>query len=330
MVNEESGTGIDRTSIPSPMRGRDPRLLSGMVWLALGFVAGTMVPFFGVVMTAYGMREMVEAQGNKGFLLAAAVAAIIAVGSAVAVPAYAAMVAMTFASVAGTVWLMRTHRANVTGVSVLVVLLTLMNLGVEAGFAMMAGTTVSEVYQSMFGAMSDGVVEAAGGGVQAELMARQLEPLFMAIWPFVYVVSSVSDVLAAAIGSFLMGARTTGVARMPVIARFDMPLWPVAVLALSVLGLGASAAGFPGSQAVLTVSATVLLSVRIIFALQGFGVVLHLMGRWRLGCFGRTALTVLSIWLETMFFFVSIVGLIDVWANFRKLDRGSSHAQANS
>ena len=135
MVNEGNDTGIDRVTPTGAMRGRSPRMLSGMVWMALGIVAGFMVPFFGVVMTGYGMREMVEASG---------------------------------------------------------------------------------------------------------------------------------------------------------------------------------------------------LSVRIIFALQGFGVVLSLMGRYRLGCFGRTALTVLSIWLETMFFLVSIVGLVDVWANFRKLERSSSRNRAHS
>ena len=276
MVNEESGTGIDRTSIPSPMRGRDPRLLSGMVWLALGFVAGTMVPFFGVVMTAYGMREMVEAQGNKGFLLAAAVAAIVAVGSAVAAPAYAAMVATgTFASVAGTVWLMRTHRANVTGVSVLVVLLTLMNLGVEAGFAMMAGTTVSEVYQSMFGAMSDGVVGPPAAEFRLSLwlasssrclrrsgLSCTLSPLYL-----MFSLQPSARSLWVRAPLVWRGCRSLLVSTCPCGL---LPSWRYLCL-----DSGASAAGFPGTQAVLTVSATVLLSVRIIFALQGFGVVLH-------------------------------------------------------
>lgn len=330
MVNEGNDTGIDRVTPTGAMRGRSPRMLSGMVWMALGIVAGFMVPFFGVVMMGYGMREMVEASGTKGFLIAALEAAIIAAGASFSNQTYAAMVAISFVAVAGTVWLMRAQRATVGGVSVLVAVVTLLNIGVEMSFAMMAGTTVSEVYQGMFTAMTDGALQAAGGGIQAELMVQQLEPVFMAIWPFVYVVSSLSDVLAASIGSFLMGARTSGMAKMPLLASFDMPLWPVAALALSVLGLGVSAAGFPGSQLVLTVSATALLSVRIIFALQGFGVVLSLMGRYRLGCFGRTALTVLSIWLETMFFLVSIVGLVDVWANFRKLERSSSRNRAHS
>ena len=81
MVNEGNDTGIDRVTPTGAMHGRSPSMLSGMVWMALGIVAGFMVPFFGVVMMGYGMREMVEASGTKGFLIAALEAAIIAVGA---------------------------------------------------------------------------------------------------------------------------------------------------------------------------------------------------------------------------------------------------------
>ena len=117
--------------------------------------------------------------------------------------------------------------------------------------------------------------------------------------------------------------------RVPQISLFDAPLWAVGVLALSVLGMGASFAAVPESQVLRTVSVTLFLAVRIIFLIQGLGVILGLLGRWRIGCFGRFAVIMVATWLEVMFV-VSIIGLIDVWANFRKLPRDGSHNEAHT
>ena len=105
-------------------------------------------------------------------------------------------------------------------------------------------------------------------------------------------------------------------------------MWSVAVLAVSIVCVGASFTGFPEAQIVRTASVTAIMSVRIIFACQGFGVLSALMARRRFGCVTRFICILLVFWSEMMFFAMSIVGLIDVWANFRNLERDGSHAQA--
>ena len=98
-------------------------------------------------------------------------------------------------------------------------------------------------------------------------------------------------------------------------------MWCVGALALCILGLGVSFAGIPQAQLVRTVCATVLCSLRVVFVLQGFSVVSALETKRRMGCLTRFLITVLTVWLETMFFAMCIVGLIDIWANFRGLAR---------
>ena len=71
------------------------------------------------------------------------------------------------------------------------------------------------------------------------------------------------------------------------------------------------------------------MSVRYIFTIQGLAVVLALLARWRTGCFLRVVVIMFAISLETMFV-LSIIGLIDVWANFRKLPRDGAHAGAQA
>lgn len=314
--------GGPQTDLTSRVLGRPPKEMSGALWFALGSFASFVIPFFGVVMMGYGARELLEARGSRGFLFAVAEGIVITAVALFANSGMGMLLVGEVLCVLGVVWCMRNHAATLAGICAVVVATALVNIGIEAAVATAAGSSLSQVVDGLLAYMVSVAQDAAGTGVQAELIVRQIAPVLKALWPFTYVASAGMDALAAGIGSYLMYVRTSGIPRVPAIAAFDMPMWPVGVLIASILGLSASLSGFPGAEVLLSVSVTALMSVRFIFAIQGFAVVLTFANRFRFGCLGRTLLLVLSIWLETMFFIVSIVGLIDVWANFRKLTRG--------
>ena len=314
--------GGPQTDLTSRVLGRPPKEMSGALWFALGSFASFVIPFFGVVMMGYGARELLEARGPRGFLFAVAEGIVITAVALFANSGMGMLLVGEVLCVLGVVWCMRNHAATLAGICAVIVATALVNIGIEAAVATAAGSSLSQVVDGLLAYMVSVAQDAAGTGIQAELIVRQIAPVLKALWPFTYVASAGMDALAAGIGSYLMYVRTSGIPRVPAIVAFDMPMWPVGVLIASILGLSASLSSFPGAEVLLSVSVTALMSVRFIFAIQGFAVVLTLANRFRFGCLGRTLLLVLSIWLETMFFIVSIVGLIDVWANFRKLTRG--------
>lgn len=318
--------GGPQTDLTSRVLGRPPKEMSGALWFALGSFASFVIPFFGVVMMGYGARELLEARGPRGFLFAVAEGIVITAVALFANSGMGMLLAGEVLCVLGVVWCMRNHAATLAGICAVIVATALVNIGIEAAVATAAGSSLSQVVDGLLAYMVSVAQDAAGTGIQAELIVRQIAPVLKALWPFTYVASAGMDALAAGIGSYLMYVRTSGIPRVPAIAAFDMPMWPVGVLIASILGLSASLSGFPGAEVLLSASVTALMSVRFIFAIQGFAVVLTFANRFRFGCLGRTLLLVLSIWLETMFFIVSIVGLIDVWANFRKLTRGSQES----
>lgn len=318
--------GGPQTDLTSRVLGRPPKEMSGALWFALGSFASFVIPFFGVVMMGYGARELLEARGPRGFLFAVAEGIVITAVALFANSGMGMLLVGEVLCVLGVVWCMRNHAATLAGICAVIVATALVNIGIEAAVATAAGSSLSQVVDGLLAYMVSVAQDAAGTGIQAELIVRQIAPVLKALWPFTYVASAGMDALAAGIGSYLMYVRTSGIPRVPAIAAFDMPMWPVGVLIASILGLSASLSGFPGAEVLLSASVTVLMSVRFIFAIQGFAVVLTFANRFRFGCLGRTLLLVLSIWLETMFFIVSIVGLIDVWANFRKLTRGSQES----
>lgn len=318
--------GGPQTDLTSRVLGRPPKEMSGALWFALGSFASFVIPFFGVVMMGYGARELLEARGPRGFLFAVAEGIVITAVALFANSGMGMLLVGEVLCVLGVVWCMRNHAATLAGICAVIVATALVNIGIEAAVATAVGSSLSQVVDGLLAYMVSVAQDAAGTGIQAELIVRQIAPVFKALWPFTYVASAGMDALAAGIGSYLMYVRTSGIPRVPAIAAFDMPMWPVGVLIASILGLSASLSGFPGAEVLLSASVTALMSVRFIFAIQGFAVVLTFANRFRFGCLGRTLLLVLSIWLETMFFIVSIVGLIDVWANFRKLTRGSQES----
>lgn len=318
--------GGPQTDLTSRVLGRPPKEMSGALWFALGSFASFVIPFFGVVMMGYGARELLEARGPRGFLFAVAEGIVITAVALFANSGMGMLLVGEVLCVLGVVWCMRNHAATLAGICAVIVATALVNIGIEAAVATAAGSSLSQVVDGLLAYMVSVAQAAAGTGIQAELIVRQIAPVLKALWPFTYVASAGMDALAAGIGSYLMYVRTRGIPRVPAIAAFDMPMWPVGVLIASILGLSASLSGFPGAEVLLSASVTALMSVRFIFAIQGFAVVLTFANRFRFGCLGRTLLLVLSIWLETMFFIVSIVGLIDVWANFRKLTRGSQES----
>lgn len=310
-----------------PSRGPRPaNMVGSAAFMLVGAFAATVMPVLGVALMGYGARGMYEAGGTKGFALAALVGAAAVAGMVAFEPLLATGTLSGVLAALGAVWCMRRRAATTLGVSLVIVACAGVSLGVDAFLLTQAGaSSVSAEYTAL-------IMETArvtlGQGIEADMVLRQAEPVFQAIWPVLYVVSATMNVLSAAIGSHLMAARAYGDSRMPSIARYDAPLWAVGVLAVSVAGLGVSFSPVPYAEVLRTVCATALLSVRMIFTLQGFGVVLCRLNARRAGCFFRVVLLTLLIQLEATLFVVSVVGLIDVWANFRKLPRTGSHARA--
>ena len=67
-----------------------------------------------------------------------------------------------------------------------------------------------------------------------------------------------------------------------------------------------------------------LLVARVILALDGFGVIAWLIARMGIGRIGTAIALAVAVNIELSLPVVSGIGLIDFWANFRRLARGSS------
>ena len=110
---------------------------------------------------------------------------------------------------------------------------------------------------------------------------------------------------------------------MPKLRDFDLPLWVVAVFVVAVCGLAVATSVSLGlTQLLLMVSLNVIMGLRFAFMIQGLALISAFMRKRELRQFTRVLTFVAAFYLEAQFFVMSIVGLVDVWANFRHLPRG--------
>ena len=108
-------------------------------------------------------------------------------------------------------------------------------------------------------------------------------------------------------------------------ARLIYALWLVAALRLMLpFELYPSQVSVMNAapDAVLMVSANLVMALRFALLAQGMGVLSWFLEEKNVGALGRTLAAVAGLYLEAQFIVVSIVGLVDVWANFRHLVRG--------
>lgn len=329
-------TGTDL--VPATTRPNGSR--SGLLWY-VGVAASVAImaryPMLGLPCLAMGLRTQVERFGLKGFGcsigIACGVLAAWCLAFGLESMVYAATLTGVCIAVSGLMW---KRRASVLSISLVVAACAAVSMGIDAVSLARAGYGLAEAMCAM---LAEAARAYTGGGIEAELALTALEPVFESIWPIVYVTTALMNVGVAGLGSMLGGISPVrpGSRLSPADARghipqpssFDAPLWAVGLLALAVLGIAVSTLSFPYVGIVRTASWTLLLSVRYIFTIQGLAVVLALLVRWRTGCFLRVVVIMIAISLETMFV-LSIIGLVDVWANFRKLPRDGAHTEAKA
>ncbi len=304
--------------------------------IALSVVVMAWHSMLGAVCLAMGIRTQAERFGGRGLGAGLVIVMLVLAGwtmtSGIDTTLFAVPLVFVSIAIAASMW---KRRASVFVVSLIVAIASASSMAIDSYVAAQQGMSLAEATCSLLMSIMQASV---GTGIEAQLTLSAVEPIFETIWPIIYVTSALLDVALAGAGSAFAAARPVGTQllapsaqhdrRSFQLARFDAPLWAVGLLAASVLGIGVSFADIPEVQMVRTISVTLLLSVRYIFMLQGFGVALGLMERARFGCFARAVVIMVAAWLETMFF-LSIVGLVDVWANFRQLPRNGQPQEAS-
>jgi len=287
--------------------------------VVLGTVLCPVVAFVGVPIAAAGIAGLVY-RGRTALAVGAAVAGVAATGAfSVSNVAYAAPV-LTVVILA--VLLLRTWSLQPVA-AILVAVLALAGVAADALYALSRGTTLLASVSKQSHAVVAEMGKAMGNSASSSALAGldEAAKFVESAWPSTYFQSAVF-ISALVVVSIVWAAR-----------RVDNPLdvGSVSTLDLSphilwafVVGLfllAVSYLSFAASGLVGVVGLNLVLCARTLFFLQGFGVVAGVLDRSGVRFGGRILALAGLILLDAFTLFVSFIGLLDFWVNFRRVPR---------
>lgn len=330
--------GTGRSELPSEKRGIVPgtapqggrqglSLPAGIALCALGgMVATSTFSLLGPVFLAYGY--LVVARGGDGKVRAlgalAAVATAVVLSFSLGASAVVSSVVSCLVAIIACEALLAGRLTPGLG-CVVVGAAAVCSIGADSIIASAQGTTIKETVMEALD-----VIESSldGSTIAVGTVMSAIKAAMSVLWPFSYVLASFGSYLFATIGMGMATGR--GTEEGPVVPRlvtYDLPLWVVGALVVSAAGLavGITVEGaLP--HAVLVVSANLIMALRLAFAAQGLAVLVWLLDSKGLSPLVKGLVGALALYLEVQFVVMTIVGLVDVWANFRHLPRGAEAA----
>lgn len=203
---------------------------------------------------------------------------------------------------------------------VIVALAAAAQIGVAIVAAKMANTSVGDSFIGVLAANPQ-LLESAGLDADVRSLVEWAVRTF---WPAAFSTTALIEFLCAYAGCGLAARRLRDrKVEWPDFGLYDLPLWVVAVFVASLAGCAAwythqEATG----NALLMVSGNVLLTVRYALAAQGLAVLAWQTRNRRVPTPTAVVVILVAMYLEAQFIVMSVVGLLDIWGNFRHLSRG--------
>lgn len=323
-----SGGGIVPFGTPTGEKPTEKRLVlsvtSGLFFCALGgAVAAAGFSLLAPAFVAYGLVSCAVCGGLREKVLAAVAALVPAVALSLSDGAsvVAASVVVCLVGLVSAGLLVREEMTPGVG-CVVVALAAAAQLGAESLVALSQGTTLAAGVESLF----DAYLQQLGGISSLELAAQvsSIKALLSVLWPAAYVLSALGAFLVAHVGVWLAAGRAGEKApKLPKMVDYDLPLWVVAVFVLAAAALAVTlTVPAASSQVVLMVAANVVVAVRFALAAQGLAVLTWFVREKHFRPLTACLLGMAALYLEVQFFVLTVVGLVDVWTNFRHLQRG--------
>lgn len=308
-------------------QGDSRNLVTALLWAGLGSVAVTGLSVIGVAMVAYGV-SFAQVNGlsrPRKALVAVACAVGLALGllwvQGAAAVLVKGVVDCVLAWVVGS--LAAGRRATVTTDYAVAAVACMAYIAIDFGFAALAGLDGAAVLTQAISSAVDEAASTYGLDVAAQL--RSFSWLLGLLWPFGYFVLAGMNVLAGHYGGFLARGPSAGTAPWRPVA-FDSPSWSVVALIVGVALFAFGGVFGAGAQVAQAIGLTCVLAVRFVFLMDGYAVLTWWFNRHGVGCLLRTLMLVVAIDLEVTFFVVSLLGLVDFWADFRRMRAGDGRS----
>jgi hypothetical protein len=296
-------------------------IVKALLWTVFGGVASVFSQIIGGAMIGYGLAFANGFCEKKSvwfrYVLAALAGSVLAcLYDQQSVTGYL-VGAVTVATASFVAYRVMNGKGTLTSAYIAGTVSTLLLMAIDFVPVMLQGTTPLAAVSGTYDSIMAAVQQTADISSLAAL--GQMKTLVLNLWPLTYAALGFSSVVGAHLGA-RMGVQPDSKLRQSAwqITSFKAPRWSVVALVASG-SLLALSFGLSGSvqDVFRIVGLNALMLVRFIFAFQGYSILVWFLQKFRIGCILRVVILFAAIDLEMSFFVLSVVGLIDVWANFR-------------
>lgn len=204
----------------------------------------------------------------------------------------------------------------------MVAIVAAMQGGADSISLFMAGTNIYDWYLQSLNAMADTYSQTLGLASAQSAALKENIQIVAGSLPALYVLQAAVNVFIA-LGIVWSFRRLT---KRPLgwtaFSMIDLPIWTVAPLIAAALCYAVSnAPGAPYAHGLLLAAVNLLLIGMLFSVVQGMAACKGIMNRIGLSCTAQVLVTLIGFVVGVAILVVPIVGLIDYWANFRKLTR---------
>lgn len=325
LADAHSPGGRDGAGRDAGDRGGDAssRLPHALVACAVGGVIATsQMSLLAPVLVAYGLCLPADRDGRRALALGGAVALCVALALSAGAGG-ASMVSAAITSLTGLLVavLARTGRSTPGAACLGVAAVAALHAGSDAAFAALSGTTLVDTMRGLIASYEQVLVETSAASAPQVHAAARMIGVF---WPSAYVAVGFAEFACGRVGARMAAMSVRGDAHPARLDAFDLPLWMVATLVATAAALAAALTVPAVPSWVLVAVANVAMALRMAFAVQGLAVLVWVMRGKGLGSMAQVLLAALALYLEVQFVVLTVVGVVDVWANFRHLARGEA------
>ncbi len=292
---------------------------------AAGVVVSSQLPLVGLPVTAAAAAGL----AFRGRVAVSVLAAAVGVAAAASVlPVSVAFVAPAAAAILLAVWLLPRRSAQLVAL-----LLTGAIAGGAAAVDILAarslGQSLMQAVRAQAIIVSEGLKQALGSSASAwtEQLAAARSALVM-LWPSFYVQTALFAAVFV-IAAIAWAARRSGiVVEVPANRDLDLSVHVLWALVVGLVLLATAPLFGSSAQLARVVGFNALFVARTLFFLQGIAVFSAVFDVPRTG-YGKMVALYIVLWvLDQVLLIVSLIGMLDFWANFRRLPRDGSGAPA--
>lgn len=282
------------------------------------------VPYVAVPLIVYGIGGL-RALGKKALAVFASLAPAL---SYFTIPAgmegHAPMIALVACAIGFLSW----RAVSSTKVMLMSLVIAVAFVASDVAYAWYSQVGIVDFWKSAI-ERSFGPLISQLNTTSLALPINSINDLILSLMPAVYFYEAAFTAVAGIVGLQISRTRL-GLETERFLPQYDTALWIVGVVIAGVIALAVSTFFIPYAAIIFAVGLNILFCSRVTFLLQGLAV-----GEWFLvkraqGCLLPFLGIICAIWLEMLFMVLTIVGFIDVWANFRKLERAGSRNKSSA